>query len=388
MTDSPIPSDPRVDCGELTTHDGCTLFLRRGIKNHDKGAVLLLHGGSASCDTFLEPAGASLFDFLNVRFDVWMLDWRGSHYVADAQPDIACRPMDHVAEFDIPRAVEFIQECRIAEHAAPEIAVVAHCLGAACLAMALGAGHVKPEAIPRIVFATIGLFYEVSWDGWSKLQDRMLERIADRDPTLVSISPDPRVDWPPELKETFEMWPKVWGSPWREAFFQRLTYMFGQPFLVSNLSRAMTREKVRAQFGAIPLTIYRQALQNTLRGYAAPFDAEGCLDPHTPNKDIPEKLSQRYLNVEPFRQLSKILLITGDENPLWHRESIDRMSEWLTRGGAPPTKRILTGYGHQDLWWGKNSSRDVFPLICEAIVAQGSPDTPCLPAPRVLAGTP
>jgi pimeloyl-ACP methyl ester carboxylesterase len=344
------------------------LFLRRGLENRAGAPVLFLHGASASCDTFLEPRGSSIFDFLTKHgMDVWLLDWRGSHFVTASAPGPCNEPCDTVAAKDIPAAFEFIRETRGKEgHPAP-IAVVAHCVGAACLAMAIGAGHVKAASgLGPVTFSTVGLFYEVTWDGWSKVQDRILDRLADEDDTIKFITPDVGVSrWPDMMEETYHLWPEVWGGPWRVDFFRRLAFMFGQPFLVSNLHDRMTQDVVRRQFGAIPFKIYRHTAQNALRGFAAPFGEEGKLDPKTPNEQISSKLASTYLKLEAFHDLNTTL-ITGAENPLWHRESIDRMAEWLARRGRPAIKHVLDGYGHQDLWWGKRSWEDVFPLVLEA----------------------
>lgn len=345
------------------------LFLRRGREYHAGAPVLFLHGGSASCDTFLEPKGSSIFDFLNKHgMDVWLLDWRGSHFVTAAAPGPCNEPGDTVAGEDIPAAFKFIRETRDQEgHPAP-IAAVAHCVGAACLAMAIGAGHVTADlGLGPVTFSTVGLFYEVTWDGWSKVQDRILDRLADEDDRIQFITPDVSVrTWPDTMENTYQMWPRIWGPPWDVDFFRRLAFMFGQPFLVSNLHDRMTQDVVRRQFGAIPFKLYRHAAQNALRGFAAPFGAEGTLDPNTPNEQIASELGRTYIRLDAFRHL-KTTLITGAQNPLWHRESIDRMAEWLARASRPVTKHVLEGYGHQDLWWGKRSWQEVFPLVLEAV---------------------
>jgi pimeloyl-ACP methyl ester carboxylesterase len=349
---------------------GAPLFFRRGVEHHDGPPVLFLHGGSASCDTFLEPSGSSIVDFLNGRhgMDVWLLDWRASHFVTELAPAPCNQPADTVAAQDIPLALKFINETREREGRPAPVAVIAHCLGAACLSMAIGAGHVKSSSgLGRIVLVAIGLFYEVTWDGWAKVQDRVLDRIADANAATPFITPDVKVrKWPDIMEQTFELWPEVWGPPWKDDFFRRLAFMFGQPFLVSNLHERMTEDVVRRQFGAIPFELYRHAGQNALRGFAAVVDAEGTLNPNTPNDQIPEEVAREYLRLEAFRDFD-VTLMTGAANPLWHRESIDRMAEWLARRGRPATKHVLDGYGHQDLWWGKRSWDEVFPLVYAAV---------------------
>ncbi len=356
--------DPRVEYIEFTTSDGVRLFFRRGMGGREGTPVLVLHGASASCDTFLSPPGASLFDFLNDRhgMDVWLLDWRGSHYIAETQAEKANASADVVASIDIPEAVALVCAARRVE----QISILAHCFGAACLAMAIGGDHLRATSIRRLVLATIGLFYEVPWDGWTKTQDRVLDRVASQTPVL-SLNPDVNASpWPLIIEETFGDWPKTWGPPWPDKFFQRLAFLFGQPFLVSNLHEAMTPARVKEQFGAVPFKLFQHGGQNTLRGFAARFDAEGQLPPNVPNSEIGQWLARDYLQLDRFEQLD-ITLLTGADNPLWHRDSIDRMAEWLARRGRAPRKLVLADYGHQDLWWGRTSWNDVFPLVHNAL---------------------
>jgi pimeloyl-ACP methyl ester carboxylesterase len=357
------PADSRVQVIDFPVRDHpIDLFFRRSVGTETRPPVLLIHGGSASGDTFLAPAGKSLVDFLVAEgFDVWLLEWRASHYIADAQPAAANQTLDVCAKADMAEAVEFVCTATGAE----QIAVLAHCLGAACFAMAVGAGDVPARRISRLVLSTIGLFYEVAWDGWAKTQDRILDRVAAHNPPL-SISPNVVAGvWPDIIEQTYDMWPQTWGPPWRDNFFKRLAFLFGQPFLASNLHPAMTQDVVRGQFGSIPFTLFQHAGQNALRGFAGAFDAEGRLDPATPNARINHDIADTYVRPERFRGID-LTLITGGENPLWHRDSVDRMSEWLSRYDLRPCKFVLDGFGHQDLWWGRTSWTDVFPLVARA----------------------
>ena len=168
----------------------------------------------------------------------------------------------------------------------------------------------------------------------------------------------------------YQLWPKTWGPPWRDPdddFFHRLAFMYGQPFLVSNLHAKIDKAEIRKQFGAIPLELYRHAAQNAWRGFAAKCDPMGDLDPATPNEQIPAVLARTYMNLDAFEPFT-ITLLTGELNALWHRDSIDLMAEWLSRNPRILfRKHVLDGYGHQDLWWGKNSRADVFRRVLNAV---------------------
>lgn len=126
----------------------------------------------------------------------------------------------------------------------------------------------------------------------------------------------------------------------------------------ATVSRARDcRAQLWDQFGGIPLRMYAQGAQNARRGWAASFRA-----PPTCANLIGK------VSLGRFRKLERVTLITGAQNQLWHRDSIDRMYEWLLRGASPDerrrvTKRVLRGYGHQDLLWGDTAHVDVFPLI-------------------------
>ena len=54
-----------------------------------------------------------------------------------------------------------------------------------------------------------------------------------------------------------------------------------------------------------------------------------------------------------------LTLITGTENQVWHRDSIDCMHEWLHRelgsGARKIRKRVFEDYGHVDLWWSRRA---------------------------------
>ena len=133
-------------------NDGLTLFLHRPYppqNGDDRGkAVLLLHGASASRDTFTTPVWSDatyggLAGFLAFwGFDPWLLDWRGSHRVLDYQmnaPNLV-KPFPAIdlnfnsaASCDIPAALDAM----LARNVRKPIAVVGHCMGGGILAEAI-----------------------------------------------------------------------------------------------------------------------------------------------------------------------------------------------------------------------------------------------------------
>ncbi len=131
----------------------------------------------------------------------------------------------------------------------------------------------------------------------------------------------------------------------------------GNRLIARSTSPAIEGELPR-QFGAIPLRMYVHGARNVRRGWAARYDKEND------NVDLLQPECR-----ERFDRLERVTLITGAKNQLWHRDSIDRMYEWLTRGSPRDKhqKHIIPDYGHQDLLWGKDAREDVFPRILEGL---------------------
>lgn len=333
-------------------------------------AVLLLHGASASSETFLLPSGGSLSDTLRaLGFEVFLLDWRGGKVVADRtyEPRLrAAFTMDHVANEDIPFALTAIRDQR-ADKDAP-LHVLAHCFGAGCMAMAIGGGVLQALAerqriaVDKIVLLTLGLFYVAPWDGFIKADDFVIERVIATAPEVMGISPhvSQQRPWPEKMQRAYAAWPKQLLPQCEIDSCHRVAFMFGSPYLEGNLPREIHSEReIARQFGSMPIMLYAHAGQNVRRGYAAPFDAA----------PIPSQaeLRRRYLQRACFER-HDVTLITGTENGIWHPDSIHRMHDWLMGGAARRSvKHVLRGYAHQDLLWGVDAAKEVYPLIVEAL---------------------
>jgi hypothetical protein len=114
------------------------------------------------------------------------------------------------------------------------------------------------------------------------------------------------------------------------------------------------------QFGSMPLGIYAHCLRNLRRGWAAKYNAVEDEERKLVNEEARQNFAGRH-----------ITLITGNENQVWHRNSMDLMHEWLGNGkalrGLQLRKHVLHGYGHQDLYWSTKAPNNVYPLIAEGL---------------------
>ena len=153
----PLPGLPDPDVEELIVDD-CRGPVRIRMTRYRKtsstsGApVLLIHGYSASGTTFAHPALKSdLVRALAQRGrDVWIVDLRSS---AGMKTAILPWTFEQVALADIPAAVEYVVD----KTGAAQIDVVAHCMGAVMLSMAVLAADLTPQQIAELLRDRTGL---------------------------------------------------------------------------------------------------------------------------------------------------------------------------------------------------------------------------------------
>jgi cholesterol oxidase len=368
--------------GEVVV-DGLSVCQLRRFENRGP-AVLLLHGGNTSGDTFLHPEGGLAGYLARREWDVWIADWRGSPHVLPQHPrDLPPFTVDTIANEDFPALVAHVRrEVGPGRH----LAVVAHCLSGCAFALAIARGHLGgARDVDAIVLTTLGLFFESCWDGWLKAEDFILERILAEAPDCWAIDPERPGGWPAVLRDAFAHWPRAWlprplgpRDPVRE-----LTFMFGRPyrrralhpeFGVAPTGRAAQcfaacaagrgRGTLAAMFGPMPFGMYQHVAQMIRRGFAAPFDALDVLDrPRVARGATGLEGREDDLDPGPFRG-RRLTLLGGAENQLWHRDSLDLMYDWLRSAAGGPghrfAKHVLPGYGHQDLFWGHLVHEDVY----------------------------
>ena len=367
--------------------------VRLGLYRYERdGAipVLLLHGASAGRGTFLRGEDRSLAAFLYRNgYEPWLLDWRGSKNVVDDHlrsgtdlDKVLLRnqfDFDGAAEYDIPAAINEIQK----KYTDGPIGAVGFCMGAGTLAQSIAMGCLESQPLTHIVLMTLGLYYKTPAEGRLKAEDFLLERLwSDSDDSTLCI--DPRQDptgipapvWgETDLGKMYERWPikphdesaKPPPSPRARHTCNRVSFMYGEPYQEAALDAEIheSETELQDQFGAIPTRMFLHASQNVRRGWAARY---GLSDQNTDL--LGEQARERFM------RFKRITLITGGLNRLWHRDSVDRMHEWLLRGTVADRnqiqehtiqKHIFPNNGHQDLLWGTNSVEEIFPKIKDAL---------------------
>lgn len=378
----------------------------------DRGAarpVLLIHAATLGREMFAVPGGGLIAHLLRQSegrrplFDVFTLDWRSSNLLFGNLGEGAAGGADdyrveRVAEIDVPEGIEAVA----ALHPGQAVHVVAHCMGAAATAQAIASGSIGAAGAPgrrgpqpplgQVVLATIGLFYRLGVDGWLKVADDIIGELEARGVGFLSphaACPEvaERCRWPRPFERMFGTWRRsVFAHGCRSEFCDRLWFLYGGDYRADDMMTLHDdrgRAGLTGHFGAMPIGLYRHIVDNCRRGWAARWDPASPADDHA------------LLAAERFRG-KHLTLITGAENQVWHRDSIDRMYEWLRRElglGAEATvrKRVFERYGHVDLWWSSEAPREVFPYLTSVLGAPVAGDAaaraPARRARRITAAT-
>jgi hypothetical protein len=364
--------------------------------------VLLVHGASASRHTF-EQKSPGLIGYLNGETNaehvepaiVYTVDWRSSMETADGlvrenepRHDTRLFTLDAAVD-DLVKALE--QVAATTKVKREEIRIVGHCIGGALVAQAIAQGLCPSE---HVVLTSLALFFKVGVEGWLKGNDFVLEdqfassgdppnkpeQAAKKPPYPIKdriisakVAREPKkYAWPSALEDRYRFWlgsglHHGCGNP----FCERISFMYGMPFRVDDmlyLHDAEGSQGLEGQFGSMPLGIYAHCLRNLRRGWAARYDAAENEEREFVNDEARQRFARRH-----------ITLITGNENQVWHRNSMDLMHEWLGNGKALTElelkKHVLRNYGHQDLYWSKHAPRDVYPLIAEGLGLWRGPST-------------
>ncbi|HEY4158706.1 MAG TPA: hypothetical protein VGM29_11440, partial [Polyangiaceae bacterium] len=356
--------------------DGLEIFLRRHSAAGCAGLpVLLIHGGNTNSKMYSEPNGGLVKYLLERERDVWTLDWRCSEAVVaplqrrgplgdSIQKERELYTLDRAASQDIPSALSQMRAAGVTG----EIGVLGFCLGGGSLSMAVSRGYLEKLGVGNVVLVTMGLFYEVPWNGWIKAEDYIIERMLGSAPNCRVIDPAHPEEWPAEMSSAYERWPRSWLPPGNEpidVLFQHLTFMYGEPYARGRLTRAFEERLLTGFFGPVVVGTYLHAGQNVRRGYAARNNEPDVVD--RSRLDVPpgnQTAIRGDLRPKYFKN-KRVTSVAGADDRLWHRDSMDLMYEWLRNECAAPRERarhrkhVFAHYGHLDLFWSEDAQRDV-----------------------------
>lgn len=330
------------------SEDKITLLLTSFRQTKSKGPILLLHGFGASSLTFaLDIKGQqNLAQRLwHEGFDVWLLDYRSSIVLPTAADPCT---LDEVAEFDIPAALEFIWEHYEQKQ---DIHVLAHCIGAAALMIALLSGHAKH--VRSVISSQVGLtMIGAPMNRFKRPVAFFLNRVLQAD--MVTAYADEKTG---VLGRAIDLLLSVYPLPVDErctsATCHRLTAIYGRIFNhrhVMETGKDCTHDHLHELFGYANTEMFRQVSR--------------CFESMSLCTSDGESAWVRRWRIQKFMTMP-ILFLHGKDNDVFEPDStyqtwdILRQVNFMLRAQF---KRVeFEGYGHQDCIVGKEASKRVFP---------------------------
>jgi lysosomal acid lipase/cholesteryl ester hydrolase len=345
-------SGAEVSTHYITTQDGLGLSLLRFCREPCDDVVMIAHGLTTSTDMFIMPEHYNLVQYLldHGYTDVWCFDYRMSnrHPYNLWQHRFS---MDDVALFDFPPALARIRE-RVGER---RIHVIAHCLGSMSFMMSLFGKAV--DNIASVVANSVALTPSVP--SFSRLKLLTVPFLLEYALGLQYASPR----WPEDPRFT-RGWAlsKLFSLVHRECDVgacHMLSVMWGagNPALYGHENLAeVTHRRGRDLYGATSMHYYRHVRKmvgsNNTAVKMRPKDSKYAR--------LPDNYFERAVEVE-----TPVLLTTGENNHVFRDSNIlcHRRLQQVAPGRHE--LRVFPGYGHQDVFMGKDVAREIFPAMLD-----------------------
>ncbi|MGW5425311.1 esterase/lipase family protein [Streptomyces sp. NPDC003943] len=345
--DEPPPRRDHVtEVRPLTALDGrpLTLVHVRGRRPSTRGPVLVVHGAGVRAELFRPPLRRTFVDALiDDGWDVWLLNWRAS---IDLDP--VPWTLDQAAAYDHPAAVAHVLEATGADR----LRAVVHCQGSTSFMMALSAG-LLPQ-VETVVSNAVSLHPVVP-----RLSVFKISRLA---PLMSRFLPAVSPAWGDRpagpLSRLIVAFVRATHPECRNSVCRMVSFTYGAgwPALWShaNLDEA-THDWIRGEFAEVPMTFFAQMNRCIRAGQLV--STEGI-------ESLPPAFADRAPRTD-----ARIALFAGEDNRCFLAESQERTYDFLSRHrpGRDDRLHLLPGYGHLDVFLGRDAATDTYPLILEEL---------------------
>jgi len=340
MTSNPAHDDEVV---QIKTADGIKINVTHvvGDTPPTKGPVLLVHGVGVRTEIWRPPNPYTFVDALvDAGYDVWMETWRASMDVPNNT-----WTLDQAAVLDHPLAVQTVLD----RTGADSLQAVTHCQGSTSFAMAACAGLLP--GVRTIVASAVSLHPVVPRVAALKLRyvvPPVSKLLGYMDPQWGGDKGAPWV-----LPKLVTAYSKLSRRQCDNGVCKVASFMFGagDPTLWTHEQlSAETHEWTKGEFGPAPLSFWLQIRRCVQLGHL--ISVEGR----------PE-LPQSFVAQAPQTD-ARFSFITGGLNNCFSPESQQRTFDWFERREpGRHSLHIVPGYGHLDVFVGRNAHKDWFPLI-------------------------
>lgn len=344
--------DADITTHHFATEDNLGLSLLRFCRVPCDDVVLIVHGLTTSTDMFIMPEHDNLVRYLlDHQFtDVWCLDFRMSNRHSYNLTNHRYT-MDDCALYDFPAAI-----ARMREHIGDRrLHVICHCLGAVSFMMSLFGKAV--DGITSVIANSVALTPRVPV--WSQVKLTLSPTLIEYVLGFPYISPrwsdDPGLTRGKILAKLVSMVHRECDVP--ACHLLSLMWGTGWPALYSHENlHDVTHRRGGDLYGGTSMHYYRHVRKMLRAGNRAVKFA-----PHDPAYDrLPDDYFAHAREIE-----TPVLFMTGADNKVFTDSNIIcyRLLEGLVPGRHE--LHVFPGYGHQDVFMGKNNHIDIFPRLLE-----------------------
>lgn len=348
--------DADISTHYFSTADGLGLSMLRFTRRTAGDAVLVIHGLTTSTDMFIMPEHRNLVTcLLDEGFDVWCLDFRMSNR-HNHNLTYHRYTLDDCALFDFPPAVEVVRS-HIGQR---PLHVIAHCLGSASFTMSLFAKAV--DGITSLVANSVALTPRIPW--WSRMKLSVAPRLVE----LAGMQyMNPRWSEDPWLTpgKIFSRAVSAFHRECDEPSCHMLSLMWGTgwPALYNheNLDER-THRRAGDLYGPTSMHYYRHMIKMVRAGNTAIKYQPG----NTDYAALPDNYFEHARDID-----TPILFTTGEDNRVFTDSNVECHRRLAEMGCTQHELKVVPGYGHQDVFMGKDVATDIFPDVIDFIRRQG-----------------
>ena len=343
---------------EFSTEDRLGLNMLRFQCDECDDVVVIMHGLTTSSDMFIMPEHYNLVQFLldHGFGDVWTLDYR----MSNRYPYNLRRhryTMDDVALFDTPAAINSLRSV-VGEH--KRIHVICHCLGSVSFMLSLFGGAVS--GIHSVISNSVSLTPRVP--RWSRFKIAFSPFLCDYVLGVEYINPywrrQPGFSPGKALAWMVSRFHKECDSP--ECHMLSFMWGTGFPALYRHENLLdVTHRRGGDLYGGTSMNYYRH-----VRKMVRANNTAVKYNPKDPKYDaLPENYLENAARIE-----TPVLFMTGEQNKVFLDSNIVSFRRLELLAPGRHKLHVFPGYGHQDVFMGKNVAKDVFPTLLEFLEAQ------------------
>jgi pimeloyl-ACP methyl ester carboxylesterase len=321
----------------------CNLIHVRGERPPSRGPVVLVHGAGVRANIFRPVVKTTLVEMLvDHGYDVWLENWRAS---IDLTPNRWT--LDQAAVYDHPAAIRKI----MAETGAAEVKAVIHCQGSTSFMMSAVAGLV-PQ-VKTIVCNAVSLHPVVPW--YAQLKGIVAVPVVSK--MTHFLNPQWGIHAQGVVPNLIKGVVALTHHECDNAVCKIASFTYGVGFPTlwrhENLN-AETHEWIKQEFANVPLTFFEQMKRCIKVGHLVSVSG------------LPELPAD--FTAQPPRTDARFAFLAGERNACFLAESQERTYDFFQQQRKDfHSLHVLPGYGHLDVFIGKNAATDVFPIIVDEL---------------------